>query len=125
MVDPYDPQKRIPIGPPGGSSIIPKSGRRNVKEYPITESELNELSGLQGFRAAFLAIGSTFLGVWFTIFQALGMSGGIRPGTSEKWSAYMYCAIVAAVICYGFAAFYWLRGHTRLGQIKGETDHGE
>ena len=125
MADPLSPPPHAPLGPPGGSAIIPKSGRRNVKEYPLTESELNELSGLQGFRALFLAAGSTFLGVWFTIFQSFGISDNLKPEAAAKWGAYMYCAGAAALLCYGFAIYFWRQGRTRLGQIKSETQHGE
>lgn len=94
-----------------------------MKEYVLSESELNELSGLQTGATVSFALCTLFVGFWFTITQAIDFGDKVPPLIVTKWHVYGTIAFWAALLSFAGGVFFRVRGHTRLGKIKSETTH--
>src|ERR1700730_15791517 len=98
----------------GGSSFSIQSGVRHVKAYPLTESELNELSTLGGFSALFFSLATALIGFGGNMFLDLYLSSppsDISPG----WKIGMITVFLFAA---GFAILGGLlmwKGYTKIG----------
>jgi len=94
-----------------------------MKEYVVSESELNELSGLQTGATVAFAAATLLIGFWFTITQAIDFADKVPALIVTKWLVYGRIALWGAIASAVTGALFRFRGHTRLGKIKSETTH--
>lgn len=106
-----------------GSAITIKGGRRNVKAYPLTEEELNQLGFLQTSATFLYSLAGTAFGLWVNITQSIEFSKDTPNNVLSHWSSLKLAALVSAVILFFIATVIVIRRRGMLGRIKNETTH--
>lgn len=96
-----------------GSSFAHSYGKRTVKAYPVTDSDIRSIGALSGLAAAAFSIGTGLAGFAFDVTESISMSTGVASGTVGFWSGIRWGFIAAAIVCYiGGAVLWWVRGST-------------
>lgn len=104
-----------------GSSFTTAYGRRNVKAYPVTGSDLHSIGALSGLATVAFSIGTGLLGYAFDVTESLSIAGDVPPATSGFWSGLRWGFVIAGVVCYIGGAILWkVRGST-IRDIKTNT----
>jgi len=113
-------QPRQPIG----STITPNYGKRNVKSYPLTESELNEIGSLRTQTTVLFSIGTGCCSFSWSLVQDIFKSTKWDSLTWEIFPllAYVLFAVGLLLCLFGFVSF--RSSKTKVDNIKKETNFG-
>lgn len=106
-----------------GFNRIP--GRRDMKEYPLTEGELNELAYTGGFGTLFFSLAAFLLGLWIDVSKDIALSPEVSEAERAFWNAVKVGCLIGAAVAVLIAVLMFWRGYHRLSQIKKETKHGQ
>lgn len=98
-------------------------GVRIVKTYALHESELNELSSLQGIGTFFISAASACGGFALSCAQQLAFAGSVAADIQAEWAAYQTISSVLTAVLVVLALVYRVKGHRRLDAIKKATAH--
>ena len=105
------------------STFTAMGGRRAVKAYPVTESELSNMFLLQAGSTVCFSLATFFAGIWLNVAQGLALASGVPAAKIAFWSgleiAFGAGTILFAVIGFCLVCF----GRHKVSQIKGETTH--
>jgi hypothetical protein len=108
-----------------GSKIVRKPGKREMKEYPLSEDELNGLTAI-GLLATFLFTASGFaLGLCIDIWKDMSLASDIPAKQQGIWTTMWWVTAVVFLLTLvgGVLAMVW--GKSRLNDIKASTQHDE
>lgn len=95
-----------------------------MKEYPLTEGELNELAFTGGFGTLAASASAFLFGLWIDVSKDVAMASDLTEAERAFWGAVNAACLIGTVVAAFFAALMFWRGHSRLGEIKKSTDHG-
>lgn len=118
---PASPAKRQS---PRHSGFDKRPGRRPMKEYPLTEGELNELAGIGMLATVCFSLAAALFGFAVDVSKDIAFSTALPATVATFWGALRGGAMVLAVILALVGGAFVLRGRSRLNAIKRETDHG-
>jgi hypothetical protein len=106
----------------GGSSFAFQYGKRHVKAYPITESELSEIGTLRGLSTFCFSVSSALLGFGGNMFVSY-LSAPSEPirNNSTDWKTGIISALGVALVFLLIGAFLMYKGHTKIADINRET----
>lgn len=111
---------------PKRTSLDRIPGRRPMREYPLTEDDLDTIGLLQGAAAISFGASGTCFGLFLSVRMAVDFAGNGVSATKISWWAGLSAGalIVAAAL---FVAGWLLRGQgkTRINRIKQETVHDD
>lgn len=106
-----------------GSTYVAKGGRRSVKAYPVTESELSNLGLLQAGSTACFSLATFLIGIWLNVAQGIALQTGAPATEVAYWTAlriaFLIGGLLFAVVGLGLVVF----GQHKIRQIKNETAH--
>lgn len=112
-------QRRRPSG------LVPQRGRRPMKEYPLSDSDLHDLRNMGIGAVLCFSIGSVCLGIWSNIFTSMGFASDVPKELLSIWTAREFDVLIAALISYFIGLVLVGMGYSRIDQIKSEVDFGE
>jgi hypothetical protein len=113
-----DPRRRRAAG----SGFDRRSGRREMKEYPLTEGELNELATLGIGATIAFAIMSALLGFAVDVTKDFAFED-VPAAAKSFWSGLRLAALLFAAASGALGIGLLWRGRNRLRQIKRSTRH--
>jgi hypothetical protein len=99
------------------TNIRPNVGKREVKEYPLTESDIENLGLTKGGATFFFSVGSLLLGFVLNRIKDASSWDAFANGMSSPVSAF---AVGAAAVCYLVGAYLWFRNGSTIRRIKQE-----
>ena len=101
-------------------------GRRPMREYPLTATEIWTLGAVQGASALFFAFSGSMFGFWINIKQTTGMAASdTDKAAMAYWSGLGDAAFWGSVVLATIAlALFGISGFTAWRIMK-ETDHGD
>lgn len=96
-------------------------GEREMKAYPITDTELRLLNWTSFVSALCFSLASGMLGFYISTEQAIVFAGGVDPATIERWKIYqmMACFTGITFVVGGIGSV--LFGQSMKNQIRKET----
>ncbi|RYE03222.1 MAG: hypothetical protein EOP61_05525 [Sphingomonadales bacterium] len=117
---------RKPRGPrrPSGSGFDRISGRRPMREYPLTKGELHELASRSFLSTLGFSGASAAFTVWLGIVQGMAFADTIKPEVKAYWQAWQSAAGWASIVLFAFGAAMMVWNGLRVREIIKETDHG-
>lgn len=96
-----------------------------MKEYPLTEGELNELAGLGLLATACFSLAAGAFGFAIDVSKDVAFATDLPATAVTFWETLRGVALaLAGVLTLCGGGFVW-RGRSRLSAIKRETDHGD
>jgi hypothetical protein len=105
----------------GGSTWRLGYGDREVKVYPVNETEMETLSHLGADATLLFSIASGLLGFGINTIISLTLAGGVSPFVSGVyWSAIVLC-LLGSVACFIYAGTKWKQRNNTLTRVKSET----
>ena len=121
-----DEKKSKPRTKPKRTSLDRIPGRRPMKEYPLTEDDLDTIGLLQGSAAVAFGAAGTCLGLFLSIRMAIDFAGdGVAPTKVAWWAGLGIGALVVAVALFAAGLMFRHQGKTRVNSIKEHTTHEE
>lgn len=117
------PKKRAPRRP-SGSGFDRISGRRPMREYPLTKGELHELASRSFLSTLGFSGGSAAFTVWLGIVQGMAFADTVKPEVKAYWQAWQSAAGWASIVLCAFGAAMMIWNGLRVREIIRETDHG-
>lgn len=101
-------------------------GRRPMKEYPLTEDDLDTIGLLQGSATIAFGAAGTCFGLFLSVRMAIDFAGsGISQRTMGWWAGLAFGALAAAILLAAAGFFLRYKGRTRINRIKQDTIHDE
>lgn len=101
--------------------VQPQRGRRDVKEYPLTERELNALTAFNVVATLCFSLAGFLLALVLDIQRDLMMTADVPTGAKTFWSDIRIAAAVASgLFTAGGVAAFWF-GRSEITRIKEET----
>jgi hypothetical protein len=110
--------------PSKGSSTNHIPGKREMKEYPITEETLDSIAVMKRSSAGCYSAASLFFGLAISSAQSLCFAG--KDVSAAMWGAWIAIGIISAIAAFGgVLAARWFDGREKnaLQKIKDETTH--
>jgi hypothetical protein len=114
----------VPLRRPRGG-IVPQRGRREVKEYPLTNSDLHDLRNMGAGAVLCFSVGSVCIGIWSTIVTSMAFSSNVPKELVATWTARQTDVLIVALGMYFLGLVLVALGHTRVEEIKAEVDFGD
>ncbi len=108
-----------------GSKIFRVAGEREMKEYPLTEGDMRDLSQTGLLASISFAIAGICIGVVFDIARDIAFASNLPEGPKGFWTGIWWAAVVVGIVAATFGALQLVRGSDRLKEIKRETYHDE
>lgn len=99
------------------TNIKSNVGRREMKEYPLTESDIETLGLTKGGATFFFSAGSLLLGFVLNQFKDASWAA-ITTSLSSPLPA---SALGAAVVCFLVGGYLWFRNGSTIRRIKQEV----
>lgn len=106
-----------------GSKIIRLAGDRVMKEYPLTEGDMRDLTKTGILTSLSFSITGFCIGFLVDVSKDMAFSENIKPEIIGFWSGIWWCVLVAAIISFLFGAYQLRSGKHRLSEIMEETEH--
>ena len=105
------------------SAFISKPGRREMREYPLTYTELIGLGTLSVFSTISFSFGTFFFSTYLEIKKDLAFSVGISRDTYSYWKAIETFSFWGAVFCICVAIIFIALNGIALRHIINNTRH--
>lgn len=105
-----------------GSSIEPRYGKRLMKYFPISEGELGELFGIGVLAAIAFSLTTGFFSFAIGILKDIALNQPLPKETINNWDYISYGCFIASAFFLIIGVLLALRGHTKLAQIKSDTE---
>ena len=115
---PTAPPRRRPSG------LVPQRGRRELKEYPLTDSDMHDLRNIGAGATFCFSLGSLCLGFWSNLYASLAFSD-VAKNLLAVGTARQQDALIGAIFFYCIGAILVVMGFTRVADIKAEVDFGD
>lgn len=116
-----DPRRRRPPG----SGFDRLAGRRVMREYPLTEGELNELAALGIGATCCLSVAGAMVGFALDVAKDVALADTAPATVRSFWNGVEIAGWVGGAVFALAGLLLILRGRSRLRKIKSETDHGD
>lgn len=100
------------------TNIRPNVGRRDMKEYPLTDSDIETLGLTRGGATFFFSVGTLLLGLALNKFNEIDSWNKLIQILSTPLNA---GALGAAIVCFGTGAYLWHRNGSAIRRIKSEV----
>ena len=100
-----------------------KPGRRAMKEYVVTKSELYELGGVGLFATLFFSVASAFGGFAVDASRDLAFNATAAKEALAFWGAMRTAATIVTIVFFVFGVLLIVYGGFRLNGILEETTH--
>jgi hypothetical protein len=115
------PRKSARTGVAGGSTITQVPGKRLVRQFPITESEINQLDRQGLISALFSGFGAAALGFGANLYKDYFLGSGLSEIKLDAlWWGSVLCIIVGVIfLLFGFIEIKSNKGLIKT--IKNET----
>lgn len=107
--------------PSTGSTFTMSYGKRIVKAFPITESELNEVAAAKRIAAVCFTIAGALFGFAMNLNKDMQFANSLPEKVTSFWNAIWYACLIGSGITSLLGIWLWLRGHNRLAEIKREA----
>jgi hypothetical protein len=92
-----------------------------MRDYPVTEVELDELFRVGIFASVCFFGGTACLGFAITLFKDLALAQGVPADVSIFWQTIRWVSLVAGVMFYVAGAVSFYRNSNHISRIKRET----
>ena len=109
-------------GGKGGQPLTVQQGKRQLKAYAITQSELNELGAIGLLASVSFAIATLSCGIWLDVAKDIAFSKELPSATLAFWHGVSTSAGTVALLTFLAGVGLVCRGGTRLAAIKRETE---
>jgi hypothetical protein len=106
------------------AGLAPQRGRRELKEYPLTDSDIHDLRNIGAGATFCFSVGSLCLGFWSNLYASLAFSD-VAKNLLEAGTARQQDALIGAIFFYLVGMILVIMGYTRVADIKAEVDFGE
>lgn len=130
-----DIEQRGATGPPGSPTTItprrrpaglaPQRGRREMKEYPLTDSDLHNLRNMGAGAALCFSAGSICLGVWSNIITSMTFASDVPKELVSLWAGRQTDMAIATVAFYAIGVVLVFMGYTRVEEIKSQVEFSD
>ncbi len=107
---------------PKGSTFIHDYGIRNIKSYPITDAELEELFVISVVAAFCFSFATGLLGFAVNIFKDLSFNPALANETRDNWEYVSYGCIGFALVLFFVGVIVFIFGKSKISKIKIETE---
>ena len=106
-----------------GSGFDRKSGRRPLKEYPLTKGEMETLAGIGILATLCFSGAAACFGFWVNVSMSIAMSGQLSSAVKAVWDTYKDIAFYTCPILLLMGCGFLYLGSTRIRKIEKETVH--
>jgi hypothetical protein len=107
-----------------GATILTAYAKREMKAYPIFETELDSIAFLNTLSLVFFSAGSALLSFAIGIWTNAAFSERLTPEAAVLSKAGAPALIVAAIVCYVLGERARRSRETEWGKIKGKSLSG-
>jgi hypothetical protein len=104
------------------AGLAPQRGRREMREYPLTDSDLHDLRNIGIGTLVCFSIGSVCIGMWSNIVTSMAFVPDAPKELLAVWGDRQRYALWAAIGFYVIGLILVAMGFTRVEQIKGEVE---
>jgi hypothetical protein len=104
------------------AGLAPQRGRREMREYPLTDSDLHDLRNIGVGTVISFSVGSVLLGIWSNIITSMAFVPDAPKELVAVWADRERFAFLGAMAAYAVGVILILVGYTRVDQIKSEVE---
>jgi hypothetical protein len=107
------------------AGLAPQRGRRIMKEYPLTDSDLHDLRNTGIGAVICFSLGSVCIGMWSNIVTSMAFVPDAPKELLAVWADRQKYALWATIGFYALGLILIAMGFTRVEQIRSEVDFGD
>jgi hypothetical protein len=96
-----------------------------VRDYPVTEDELDNLFKAGMFAAFLFFLGTSALGFSISLFKDLSLAADAPKDAVVFWSTVRWVLAVFGLCAYAYGAFEFYRSRNHISRIKAQTTFQE
>lgn len=104
-----------------GGLLVPLYGKQILKAYPLTEDQIETLSGLGLLAAGCFTVAGACLGFAIDLTKDLRLAAGIDPAALAWWEGVNYASFGGSAVFFVAGFLFWYWHGSKLKKIKDNT----